>query len=67
MAGAVSTYMQAGGQYGFHLLWLLLVVRERSLFKSVEILSAGRNHCGRSISSCFKSIKRSDANRSARR
>jgi Mn2+/Fe2+ NRAMP family transporter len=25
-AGAVSTYMQAGGQYGFHLLWLLLVL-----------------------------------------
>lgn len=25
-AGAVSTYMQAGGQYGVHLLWLLLVL-----------------------------------------
>jgi NRAMP (natural resistance-associated macrophage protein)-like metal ion transporter len=25
-AGAVSTYMQAGGQYGLHLLWLLLVL-----------------------------------------
>src|SRR3979490_3440596 len=25
-AGAVSTYMQAGGQYGLHLLWLLFVV-----------------------------------------
>jgi Mn2+/Fe2+ NRAMP family transporter len=25
-AGAVSTYMQAGGQYGMHLLWLLLLL-----------------------------------------
>ena len=25
-AGAVSTYMQAGGQYGLHLLWLLLLL-----------------------------------------
>jgi Mn2+/Fe2+ NRAMP family transporter len=25
-AGAVSTYMQAGGQYGLHLLWLLIVL-----------------------------------------
>jgi Mn2+/Fe2+ NRAMP family transporter len=25
-AGAVSTYVQAGGQYGLHLLWLLLVL-----------------------------------------
>src|ERR1700727_1888394 len=25
-AGAVSTYMQAGGQYGLHLLWLLAVL-----------------------------------------
>jgi len=25
-AGAVSTYMQAGAQYGLHLLWLLIVL-----------------------------------------
>jgi hypothetical protein len=25
-AGAVSTYMQAGGQYGLHLLWTLIVL-----------------------------------------
>jgi Mn2+/Fe2+ NRAMP family transporter len=25
-AGAVSTYMQAGGQYGLHLLWILIVL-----------------------------------------
>src|SRR6201995_5930557 len=25
-AGAVSTYMQAGGQYGLHLVWLLIVL-----------------------------------------
>jgi Mn2+/Fe2+ NRAMP family transporter len=25
-AGAVSTYMEAGGQYGLHLLWLLVVL-----------------------------------------
>jgi Mn2+/Fe2+ NRAMP family transporter len=25
-AGAVSTYMQAGGQYGLHLLWLVVVL-----------------------------------------
>jgi Mn2+/Fe2+ NRAMP family transporter len=25
-AGAVSTYMQAGGQYGLHLLWLIVVL-----------------------------------------
>jgi Mn2+/Fe2+ NRAMP family transporter len=25
-AGAVSTYMQAGGQYGLHLLWLMVVL-----------------------------------------
>jgi Mn2+/Fe2+ NRAMP family transporter len=25
-AGAVSTYMQAGGQYGLHLMWLLVVL-----------------------------------------
>jgi hypothetical protein len=24
--GAVSTYMQAGGQYGLHLLWLLVLL-----------------------------------------
>jgi len=24
--GAVSTYMQAGGQYGLHVLWLLIVL-----------------------------------------
>jgi len=24
-AGAVSTYLQAGGQYGLHLLWILIV------------------------------------------
>ena len=25
-AGAVSTYMQAGGQYGLHLLWVLVLL-----------------------------------------
>ena len=25
-AGAVSTYMQAGGQYGLHLLWTLIAI-----------------------------------------
>jgi Mn2+/Fe2+ NRAMP family transporter len=25
-AGTVSTYMQAGGQYGLHMLWLLIVL-----------------------------------------
>jgi len=25
-AGAVSTYMQAGGQYGYHLLWVILLL-----------------------------------------
>lgn len=25
-AGAVSTYVQAGGRYGLHLLWLLIVL-----------------------------------------
>ena len=25
-AGAVSTYTQAGGQYGLHLLWLMLLL-----------------------------------------
>jgi len=25
-AGAISTYMQAGGQYGLHLLWILIVL-----------------------------------------
>jgi Mn2+/Fe2+ NRAMP family transporter len=25
-AGAVSTYVQAGGQYGLHLLWILILL-----------------------------------------
>jgi Mn2+/Fe2+ NRAMP family transporter len=25
-AGAVSTYMQAGGRYGLHLVWILIVL-----------------------------------------
>jgi len=40
-AGAVSTYMQAGGQYGLHLLWTLIVLLPICYF--VLKSSSGRN------------------------
>ena len=40
-AGAVSTYMQAGGQYGLHLLWLLVVLLPICYFVQEKI---GRAH-----------------------
>jgi Mn2+/Fe2+ NRAMP family transporter len=42
-AGAVSTYMQAGGQYGLHLLWILLLLLPICYFvQEMVALSASR-------------------------
>jgi Mn2+/Fe2+ NRAMP family transporter len=42
-AGAVSTYMQAGGQYGLHLIWLLVVLLPICYFIQEMVAPAG--HC----------------------
>ena len=44
-AGAVSTYMQAGGQYGLHLLWLLVVLLPICYFIQEDGCPA--RHCDR--------------------
>lgn len=40
-AGAVSTYMQAGGQYGLHLLWILLVLLPICYFVQEMVVRLG--------------------------
>jgi Mn2+/Fe2+ NRAMP family transporter len=40
-AGAVSTYMQTGGQYGLHLLWLLVVLLPICYFVQEMVASWG--------------------------
>jgi Mn2+/Fe2+ NRAMP family transporter len=40
-AGAVSTYMQAGGQYGLHLLWLLVVLLPICYFVQEMVVRLG--------------------------
>src|ERR1700738_3137658 len=40
-AGAVSTYIQAGAQYGTHLLWLLLVLLPISYFVQEMVVRLG--------------------------
>ena len=40
-AGAVSTYVQAGAQYGTHLLWLLLVLLPISYFVQEMVVRLG--------------------------
>jgi len=40
-AGAVSTYMQAGGQYGLHLLWLLIVLLPICYFVQEMVVRLG--------------------------
>ena len=44
-AGAVSTYMQAGGEYGLHLLWLLVVLLPICYFRSGD--GGAARHCNR--------------------
>jgi hypothetical protein len=39
-AGAISTYMQAGAQYGLHLLWLLVVLLPTCYFRRWLLVSA---------------------------
>ena len=47
-AGAVSTYMQAGGQYGLHLLWVLLLLLPICYFVQEMVarlgIATGRGH-----------------------
>jgi Mn2+/Fe2+ NRAMP family transporter len=47
-AGAVSTYVQAGAQYGTHLLWLLLVLLPTTYFVQEMVarlgIATGRGH-----------------------
>lgn len=47
-AGAVSTYMQAGGQYGLHLLWTLLVLLPICYFVQEMVarlgIASGKGH-----------------------
>lgn len=47
-AGAVSTYMQAGGQYGLHLLWTLLVLLPICYFAQEMVarlgIATGKGH-----------------------
>lgn len=40
-AGAVSTYVQAGGQYGLHLLWILLVLLPITYFVQEMVVRLG--------------------------
>jgi Mn2+/Fe2+ NRAMP family transporter len=40
-AGAVSTYVQAGGQYGLHLLWLLLLLLPITYFVQEMVVRLG--------------------------
>jgi Mn2+/Fe2+ NRAMP family transporter len=40
-AGAVSTYMQAGGQYGLHLLWILIVLLPICYFVQEMVARSG--------------------------
>src|SRR5580658_3334018 len=40
-AGAVSTYVQAGAQYGTHLLWLLLILLPISYFVQEMVVRLG--------------------------
>src|ERR1700730_1504253 len=48
-AGAVSTYVQAGAQYGTRLLWLLLLLLPISYFVQEMVVRlgilAGQGHC----------------------
>jgi Mn2+/Fe2+ NRAMP family transporter len=47
-AGAVSTYMQAGGQYGLHLLWLLVLLLPICYFMQEMVarlgIATGKGH-----------------------
>lgn len=47
-AGAVSTYVQAGGQYGLHLLWILLLLLPITYFVQEMVarlgIATGRGH-----------------------
>ncbi|MEO6964845.1 MAG: Nramp family divalent metal transporter [Acidobacteriaceae bacterium] len=47
-AGAVSTYMQAGGQYGLHLLWTLMVLLPICYFAQEMVarlgIATGKGH-----------------------
>jgi Mn2+/Fe2+ NRAMP family transporter len=51
-AGAVSTYVQAGSQYGLHLLWLLAVLLPICYFVQEMVarlgVATGKGHAARS-------------------
>ena len=51
-AGAVSTYVQAGSQYGLHLLWLLAVLLPICYFVQEMVarlgIATGNGHAARS-------------------
>jgi Mn2+/Fe2+ NRAMP family transporter len=40
-AGAVSTYVQAGAQYGTHLLWILIVLLPMTYFVQEMVVRLG--------------------------
>ncbi len=40
-AGAVSTYVQAGAQYGIHLLWILIVLLPMTYFVQEMVVRLG--------------------------
>ena len=55
-AGAVSTYMQAGGQYGMHLLWTLVVLLPICYFVQEMVarlgIATGKGHA-ELVKDCF--------------
>lgn len=50
--GAVSTYVQAGAQYGTHLLWLLLLLLPISYFVQEMVVRLGVAYSGCSSFGC---------------
>jgi Mn2+/Fe2+ NRAMP family transporter len=48
-AGAVSTYVQAGAQYGTHLLWLLLLLLPIGYFAQEMVVRLGGSCSSRAL------------------
>ena len=68
-AGAVSTYMQAGGQYGLHLLWTLIVLLPICYFVQEMVARLGdcdrQRPCGHDLRALRKVVGTLFALRSA--
>jgi Mn2+/Fe2+ NRAMP family transporter len=58
-AGAVATYAQAGGQYGLHLLWVLLILLPVTYFIQEMVvrlgIATGRGHAAMPTASSRRS------------